>query len=345
MVTGEINIGDSEKLELIIDEKWDTIISFDSLGGNYNEGIKISRLFTKKFAQTIVESGNSCISACAIAFLGGTYNSESDLGRLRSRSISPSANLAFHAPYLNLDDENFNKKDIESAFDYAINVIVDFITFSKEIRIDPIVAARLMKPQRDKLFSVDNISKLGSVGVALQGEYYVNNFTPSMANNLCLNGWIWERKIPDEEILETLSENEKFANYSDSNKRITNFKISGESLGAIEKAKRTIIPILKGPEGSSLFCIIDHGFDENNIAKIWCRGLTYAYYDDIMDIAFRIDEIGTNMQFSCTVPAFMDPLKGLGSFADVFWALVPPNTQFSDLNSKLKAYEKHESGL
>ena len=70
-------------------------------------------------------------------------------------------------------------------------MIVYFVIFSNQLRIDPIIAARLTKPQRDSLFIIDNTSKLGAVEVALQDEYNVKGFARSMANNLCLNGWIW----------------------------------------------------------------------------------------------------------------------------------------------------------
>ena len=64
------------------------IVYMNSNGGYLADGFKLGRLFRKHATQTRVTGGQTCSSACAIAFLGGDFRSMADTGK-----------LIYHAPY------------------------------------------------------------------------------------------------------------------------------------------------------------------------------------------------------------------------------------------------------
>jgi len=63
-----------------------------SPGGNLYEGMKLGLYFRQERIKTIVEGGEDCASACALAFLGGT-----DTKGQPWRSSSTNSRLGFHA--------------------------------------------------------------------------------------------------------------------------------------------------------------------------------------------------------------------------------------------------------
>mgnify|MGYP005989458459 FL=1 len=73
---GEIKSGDYEKLQRVIDRTGIKSISFNSNGGAAIEGYQIGYIIRKNMMSTVIKKGNKCLSACAIAYLGGTnkYN-------------------------------------------------------------------------------------------------------------------------------------------------------------------------------------------------------------------------------------------------------------------------------
>lgn len=73
---GEIKSGDYEQLQRVIDRTGIKSISLNSSGGAAIEGYQIGYTIRKNMMSTVIKKGNKCLSACAIAYLGGTnkYN-------------------------------------------------------------------------------------------------------------------------------------------------------------------------------------------------------------------------------------------------------------------------------
>ena len=69
-------------------------VSLSSPGGNLLEGMALGKAIRKAEVSTVVTRGNSCASACAIAFLGGVEaGATSDAV---GRTLEFGANLGFH---------------------------------------------------------------------------------------------------------------------------------------------------------------------------------------------------------------------------------------------------------
>lgn len=116
--SGPVLEGDAGALEALLDEMVEcdvqglpaqggncAVITLQSPGGNYIEGLKLARLLRERAIATVVEANASCYSACAFAFLGGSgYSSRSGVGAYGDRIVEPFGTLGFHAPYFAPDD-------------------------------------------------------------------------------------------------------------------------------------------------------------------------------------------------------------------------------------------------
>ena len=67
-----------------------TLVFLDSSGGLMTDGIALGRMFRQEGVQAAITKGQTCASACALAFLGG-------IDRVMHKD---DARLVFHAPYV-----------------------------------------------------------------------------------------------------------------------------------------------------------------------------------------------------------------------------------------------------
>lgn len=116
--SGPVLEGDAQSLADLLDQATDcdapalpadggscAVVTLNSPGGNYIEGLKLARLLRERAVTTVVEAGLSCYSACAFAFLGGSgYSSQDGVGAYGDRIVEPGGVLGFHAPYFAPDD-------------------------------------------------------------------------------------------------------------------------------------------------------------------------------------------------------------------------------------------------
>ena len=89
---GEIVTGDELTLVHLLLEAGDGIVVLDSPGGDLWAGLEISRAIGLMGFDTLVPSGASCESACAIAWLGG-----------ENRYMAPDGAVGFHAAYVQVE--------------------------------------------------------------------------------------------------------------------------------------------------------------------------------------------------------------------------------------------------
>jgi len=94
-----------------------TIVVFNSSGGELNEGLKIGRFLKQNGIGTYVRNNGICASSCAMAFLGGRSKSGSKLMILPSNAL-----LGYHSFYYkngNYVRLNRVQKDISGVLNYA----------------------------------------------------------------------------------------------------------------------------------------------------------------------------------------------------------------------------------
>jgi uncharacterized protein YecT (DUF1311 family) len=101
-VSGDIMPGDVERLAALLGPRDPfalIVISFDSLGGDYRVGLALADVITKSRAATFVGPDDTCLSACGLAFLGGTEELIRGVVNRPNRYVHTQARLGFHAPF------------------------------------------------------------------------------------------------------------------------------------------------------------------------------------------------------------------------------------------------------
>jgi hypothetical protein len=89
-VTGELEPGDERRFSNIAVQAKGAVVSFNSLGGFVPAAIQIGKAIRLEGFATVVSEGNTCASACALAWLGGV-----------TRYMGNSSRVGFHAAYIN----------------------------------------------------------------------------------------------------------------------------------------------------------------------------------------------------------------------------------------------------
>ncbi len=109
-LTGMIEIGDAERLRTLVaplarqprflpDAPLATL-ELSSMGGDLIEGLRLGYLMREYNLASVVRRGDLCLSACALAFLGGTaVHSQGET--IPSRTIEIGARVGFHNFFLN----------------------------------------------------------------------------------------------------------------------------------------------------------------------------------------------------------------------------------------------------
>ncbi|MAQ38601.1 MULTISPECIES: hypothetical protein [Thioclava] len=111
-IEGEIETGDAEKFSEVVAEhaseifnqtqslgvnEKNVVVSLNSGGGDFYAGLKLSDQIVG--FETYVGKGDQCLSACAIAFLGGSVRMARGAKEMPIRHIHSDAIVGFHAPF------------------------------------------------------------------------------------------------------------------------------------------------------------------------------------------------------------------------------------------------------
>ncbi|HBZ44677.1 MAG TPA: hypothetical protein DEO85_11585 [Maritimibacter sp.] len=107
-VEGRIAPGDADRLGALLREEkpnWnidmfkDIVVSFNSDGGDFYEGLAMADTISSLAVTTFVGPGDRCLSSCAIAFLGGSAIVLRGFPSWSSRYVHVDGILGFHAPF------------------------------------------------------------------------------------------------------------------------------------------------------------------------------------------------------------------------------------------------------
>lgn len=175
LFTGAVEEGDAKQIESKIRPSTEGVtLCLDSPGGSYVEGIRMFyAIWYKNSIETRVQSGNSCMSACALAFQGGSRIVGTGDIRGKFASIEPGARLGFHAPTLALPNANqYSSETVKAAYDMAIWGASQLFLMSRKEEhaargMSDFLYARTLETPPDSMYEIDTIGKasLAEVGV------------------------------------------------------------------------------------------------------------------------------------------------------------------------------------
>lgn len=169
---GEVEKGDAAKLRAMItrfcpdasDCEFDNttaILSLDSDGGSFVAGIELAETLRALQVATVVESNNACLSACALAFLGGSgFHVTGGIGTYVDRFMEPDARVGFHSPFTEqLAGLSDNLKLDLTVRGLRVS-IADLARFLMRYNVDPIVVDRIIMMEPDQFYDITTFADL-----------------------------------------------------------------------------------------------------------------------------------------------------------------------------------------
>jgi hypothetical protein len=143
-------------------------ILMNSAGGVYEEGLALGRLFYKARISTFVlGNGGVCMSACAMAFLGGRDFVTSE----PLRAIVQGGSLGFHQFMAVLPPERkFTKADLERSVGEVQRMVFDDLKYLKEIKQDPRTYRRHISEPSESMLVIRDSAALENGFHAINAE-------------------------------------------------------------------------------------------------------------------------------------------------------------------------------
>jgi hypothetical protein len=205
---GAIAEGDADKLSAALDalpspsesSRMNVSVCLNSLGGNYDEALKLITLLLKRTnVATVVDRGAQCFSACAFLFMAGNTQKSEDGELGPDRTLDVRGTLGFHAPYLRgapgpdaaqamgtvvaqATTENFRR---------GVGAIASLLEIDRRGLYPRGLLARALQVDPEHLLYVDTIEKAGVWSVKLKGYKVPAALTSHMLDQACRNKDLW----------------------------------------------------------------------------------------------------------------------------------------------------------
>lgn len=177
-VTGSFETGDTDRLAAALQglrELGDgkaggprALVTFDSKGGVLEEGMRMGRLLRQQGVASLVRVGNRCLSACALAFLGGTAFGPS--GPEPSRRLEIGGQLGYHAFYATRDADARDAATSRArgvTEGRAMSAVI--IAYVIEMAADPAIVLRSLVRQPGEMTFVETAGEFVSLGICPVG--------------------------------------------------------------------------------------------------------------------------------------------------------------------------------
>ncbi|MCE7028410.1 hypothetical protein [Jiella avicenniae] len=167
--TGAIEKGDADRFAATVAPSIDGplfTVSFDSPGGSLLEGMRLGEAIHAADAGTMVERGKNCLSACAIAFLGGkTFGSYAHQVR---REIEPGARLGYHGFFSGRRDQVELVNEVLDQSRLVNALLLDYATRMRGV--DGGLLSRLLTTAPAEMELIDTPAEIAGLGITLLGD-------------------------------------------------------------------------------------------------------------------------------------------------------------------------------
>lgn len=176
-LTGPIAAGDADKVAQVInahtkgqynvDPAHGSRLCLNSEGGSLAEGVKLSRLFNEKGIGTAIARGHVCLSACALAFMGGTHFTESDIGDLPNRILHPLGRLGFHSPSLQVEAGSYDEATVTKAYDVALKSVSAVLEMAARNRFALSLSVQMLATPANSMYDVMTVGEASRWGIGV----------------------------------------------------------------------------------------------------------------------------------------------------------------------------------
>lgn len=169
LATGPIERGDADRFRAFL-ARWPakkrTAIYLNSPGGNLYEGMALGRAFHELGVRTVIEgNGAQCLSACALAFLGGR-----DQDGTPWRTKSSSSQLGFHSFRSHFSaDRTFSGEDMAGLEQRTQRTVLDVADYLRAIGTDLDFLRIMFRASADEMNLVSDAEAL-RIGIKVWDE-------------------------------------------------------------------------------------------------------------------------------------------------------------------------------
>ncbi|WP_412051086.1 hypothetical protein ACK6D9_06665 [Hoeflea sp. Naph1] len=168
------------------------VVTLNSPGGNYIEGLRLAALMRERAIATVVEETAHCYSACAFAFLGGSgHSSQEGVDAYIDRMIEPGGTLGFHAPYFAPDSldglvAQFGLDEVLGASRDDISLMIQQLV---DWNVNPNVLSHIVRMGPSQTYDIVSGGDYTLLWAQLPPAppHYWNSNTASAIRNACIN--------------------------------------------------------------------------------------------------------------------------------------------------------------
>ncbi|MBY6159263.1 hypothetical protein KUV73_00200 [Mameliella alba] len=199
-LSGPIAEGDAQKLKTLMSQEIsgyypDThfvTLTLDSPGGSFAEAIRLMEMLRDVRVATRIEKNASCLSACAVAFMGGTRIIASDFRS--SRMVEPGGRLGFHAPSLTLPgDQLVSTKVLGASYNLALETIASILSRRNRFDIPVSLVETMIATPPEQMYILETVDDFARWRIDVDMDSSQWRPDASDVARMCLNYGTWEQ--------------------------------------------------------------------------------------------------------------------------------------------------------
>ncbi|NHQ76085.1 hypothetical protein HAT86_16735 [Roseovarius gahaiensis] len=212
-VEGVIESGDAEKLGTLVakqraqdrangnffefmDSPSGRRICFDSPGGNMVEAMAMAEIISGGTSSrgpggnqlgTAVGRNARCESACALAFMAGSWARSEGEVTGPNRVIHPTSRLGFHRPNLVVSSGSYSEKEIDAAFGVALDTISLVIKARTANWLDfpESLFSTMLSTPHSGMYFIETVGEAARLSIQVAPTSFFNGASPQAILNFC----------------------------------------------------------------------------------------------------------------------------------------------------------------
>jgi hypothetical protein len=201
-ISGKIEPGDSANLRKLFDAHLpkdgdydeDALVRLNSPGGDLNEALDIGQVIREYGIGTVIGPSDSCLSACALIFMAGTFLEAAGAPSQRAvpgRYLHVRGQLGFHAFY----EDGRWELDFSQGVKYSLSVATRLIEFAQVVGLDMDLLTQALKRSQDEYVYIDTPLAAQKHSISLWGYARQTHLTEDGILSLCNAAVDWERSF------------------------------------------------------------------------------------------------------------------------------------------------------
>lgn len=160
-------------------------ICLDSPGGALAEGVALAVTINSHVLGTLVESDGTCLSACAVAFMGGIAYDDPTVPPFPDRVMHPTARLGFHAPSLAVPNGRYSASVVGEAYATALRSVALLQRKMQRLNVPVSLLTMMLETPPEEFTEITTVQQATRLGISVAPIRMPPELTPMVANLAC----------------------------------------------------------------------------------------------------------------------------------------------------------------